>query len=248
MKQLILFGLAVLVLTNRKRTTTGANTAQTEQPLTTKKTSEIVNTGGTGGGGTGGGGTVETPLYWFTHNQQSFNEGDTQVQVQLVSHSRVALSSGESTGNDNAKCEYWIYDMAGNVIVQMHDDFNAHHPNYFPSSTEYYNQTQSVRDEVARLSSIYVPVNPFTSYESKGNNHLPFFHRYLKAGNYRWYIKNNSNLKTTVFVGYANSETENVQHNFEIEAGSTADITFTVALHPTNAPVPMKINLNNYHR
>ena len=239
MKQLIIFGLAVLALTNRKRTTTTANTAQTEQPMTTKKTTTVVENGGTGGGG-----TVETPTYWFTHNQQE----NATVQVYLVSHSRVALPTGEANANDNAKCEYWIYDSDGNVIVQMHDDFNAHHPNYFPSSDQYLLQTQSVRDEVARLSAIYQPVNPFTSYESKGNNHHPFFNRYLKAGNYRWYIKNNSNLKTNVFVGYANSETENVQHNFDIEAGGTADITFTVALHPTDAAVPMKINLNNYRR
>lgn len=239
MKELILFGLVVLALTNRKRTTTTANTAQTEQPMTTKKTTTVVDNGGTGGGG-----TVETPTYWFTHNQQQ----DATVLVHLVSHSRVALPTGEATGNDNAKCEYWIYDQDGNVIVNMRDDFNAHHPNYFPSSTQYLGQTQSVRDEVARLSSIYQPVNPFTNYESKGNNHHPFFYRYMKAGNYRWLIHNNSNLKTNVFVGYANSETENVQHNFDIEAGGTADITFTVALHPTDPPVPMKINLNNYRR
>lgn len=243
MKELILFGLAVLVLTNRKRTTTTANSAQTEQPVTTKKTTTVVENGGTGGGG-----TIETPLYWFTHNQQSFGEGDTQVQVHLVSHSRVALPTGQATANDNAKCDYWIYDMAGNVIVQMHDDFNAHHPNYFPSSEQYSGQTESVKNEVARLSSIYQPVNPFTSYESKGNNHHPFFNRYLKAGSYRWLIQNKSNLKTEVFVGYANSETENVQHKFDIEAGGTADITFTVALHPTDTAVPMKINLNNYRR
>lgn len=197
--------------------------------------------GGTGGGGTGGGGNAN---YTFEFYQpQSPN---ATVNVYLVSHSRVATDVGNTPANAKALLQYWIYDSNGALIAYVNDDVGGHHPNFFAGSSEAGRRSEALTNKINELVSGFVPIEPFTNYESKGNNHLPQFNKSLPTGAYTWVVHNKGNTKQRLFLGYANSETENVQINEIILADTTVTYNINIAFHPTDSAIPMKFNSNNY--
>lgn len=240
MKNLIIIGV-VLYLFSRKAETPATKTVTTTTPPTPKKTPPIIiDNGGTGGGG---GNTTPTGAYVFEFFQQNGNESD--ITVHLVSHSRVATPVGDTPPNATATCEYWLYGPNNELVVHVKDNVGGHHPNFFDAG-QMANASQGLKDRINFCIQNFNAVYPFSNYQERGNNHNVYFNRTLKTGTYRWVYHNTSNTRHTLFAGYTDSETENVELNVISEAGSFNEYSIYIALHPTDTSTPFKFNTNNY--
>lgn len=238
MKNLIIIGVLLYVF-SRKSETPATTTVTTTTPPTPKKTPVIIENGGTGGGG----GTTQTGAYLFEFFQQNGNASD--ITVHLVSHSRVATPVGETQPNATATCEYWLYGPNNELVVHVKDNVGGHHPNFFDAG-QMANASQALKDRINFCIQNFNAVYPFSNYQERGNNHNAYFNRTLKTGSYRWVYHNTSNTDHTLFAGYTDSETENVQLHLVSTAGSFNEYSIEIALHPSDTNTPFKFNTNNY--
>ena len=241
MKAITYLGIAVVLVACFAVPPTVVAPAPTDTTATQKKK---LNPLPVGGGGGSGGGTGGNSNYTFDFYQPS--SPNALVNIGLVSHSRVGTPVADTPATAKALLQYWIYDANDILVAYVNDNVGGHHPNFFSSSTEANQRTPEMVTKINQLISEHVTNDYFPTYESKGNNHLTFFNKQLPLGNYTWVVHNKGNTKQRIFVGYANSETENVQVNEVVLADTTVTFNFTVALHPTNPAVPMKLNANNY--